>query len=168
MNTAKDLVKKAAFPVLLALTCVTLHFWQHAAASLPYLPMNGLVPLATLSPALFALTFLTTFVMLKQSQTPKPVRRSLLSTAAMLGIVLLLGAVFLSYLSYRFAAVLPVLVLPDWPTGVATMLITFLCALHLTGLLVCRFIKQKTAPKLIAAGSVGWVLLNLCLFLVTT
>ncbi len=165
----KKLIQKAAFPLLLTVTCVVLHFWQHAGASLPYLPMNGLLPLATLSPALFALTFLTTFVLLKQTKTPHPVWRSLLSMLAMLGVVLVLGVVFVSYLSYRFAAVLPPLPrLPDWPTGKATMLTTALCAAHLTGLLVTYFVKRKTPAKYIIPASVGWLLLNLCLFLITT
>ena len=165
----KKLIQRAAFPVLLVLTCIILHFWQHAGASLPYLPMNGLVPLATLSPALFALTFLTTFVLLKQTKTPRPVLRSLLSTLALVAVVLALGVVFVSYLSYRFAAVLPPLPhLPDWPTGKATLLTTVLCVFHLTGLLITYFIKNKTPVKRIVPASIGWLLLNFCLFLITT
>ena len=164
----KRFIKKAAFPVLLALTCVTLYFWQHAAASLPYMPMNGLVPLATLSPALFALTFLTTFVLLRQSGTPKPALRALLSTAVMLAVVLILGVIYVGYLSRRFAAILPPIpTLPDWPVGIATVITTVLLALHLTGLLIYRFKKQKTPAKRAALAFVGWVILNLCLFLIT-
>ncbi len=164
----KNFLKKAAFPVLLVLACVTLHFWQHAAASLPYMPMNGLVPLATLSPALFALTFLTTFVLLRQSDTPKPVLRSLLSTAAMLAVVLILGVIYVGFLSRRFAAILPPIpALPDWPTGIATLITTVLLVLHLTGLLIFRFVKQKTPAKRAASAAAGWLVLNLCLFLIT-
>ena len=164
----KSFIKKAAFPVLLVLTCVTLHFWQHAASSLPYMPMNGLVPLATLSPALFALTFLTTFVLLRQSGTPKPVLRALLSTAVMLAVVLILGVIYVGFLSHRFAAILPPIPpLPDWPTGIATVITTVLLVLHLTGLLIYRFKKQKTSVKRAVLASAGWLILNLCLFLIT-
>ena len=161
-------VKKAAFPVLLVLACCAVHFWQHAVASLPYLPLNGVVPLGTLTPALLILTFLTALVMLKQGKTGKPVRRSLLWTAAMLVPILATGVYFLSYLSYRFAAVLPVPVLPDWPTGIVTMLITAACILILTAMLVCRFRLQKTPLKRAIAAAAGWILLNGCLFLITT
>ena len=164
----KQFLKKAAFPVLLVLTCITLYFWQHAAASLPYMPMNGLVPLATLSPALFALTFLTTFVLLRQCGTPKPALRALLCTAVMLAVVLILGVIYVGFLSHRFAAILPPIpTLPDWPVGIATLITTLLLALQLTGLLIYRFKKQKTPAKRAALAFVGWVLLNLCLILVT-
>ena len=164
----KTFVKKAAFPCLLAVTCVVLHFWQHAAASLPYLPMNGLLPLATLSPALFLLTFFTSFALLKQAKTPKPVRRSLLSTAVMFFVVIALGVIYLGFLSRRFAAVLPVPEVPDWPTGIAVLVTTVLCVLHLTGLLIARFVLLKTAVKSAVPAAVAWILLNLCLFLITT
>ena len=165
----KKLIQKAAFPLLLILTCVILHFWQHAGASLPYLPMNGLLPLATLSPALFALTFFTTFVLLKQTKTPHPVGRSLLSMLVMLAVVLALGVVFVSDLSSRFAAVLPPLPrLPDWPTGKATLLTTILLVGHLTGLLITYFVKRKTPAKSAVPAAVGWVLLNVILFIITT
>ena len=161
-------VKKLLFPALLILSCIAVHFWQHAIASLPYLPKNGILPLSILTPGLLVLTFLTTFVLLKQSQTPKPVSRSFLSTAAFLAIYLVTGVYFLSFLTYRFAAVLPVLVLPDWPTGIMTMLITALCVLHLSGLLICRFVKQKATASQIVPAAIGWVCLNACLFLITT
>ena len=108
----KRFLKKAAFPCLLTCACVTVWFWQHAAASLPYLPLNGVVPLGIMTPALPVLAFFTAFVMLKQSNTPRPVFRALLAALAMLAVILGLGVYFLSYLSYRFAAVLPVPVLP--------------------------------------------------------
>ncbi|MCR5041212.1 MAG: hypothetical protein K6C36_03805 [Clostridia bacterium] len=162
-------VKKSAFPILLVLTCFTVHFWQHAVASLPYLPNNGIIPLSVLTPTLLVLTFLTTYVMLRQSRTARPVRRSLLSAAGMLVPVLATGVFFLSYLTYRYAAVLPVfIVLPDWPTGIVTMIITLSCLVHLTALLICRFIKQKTGAGVVIAAAVGWLLLNCLLFLVTT
>ena len=164
----KNAIKKAAFPALLALTCIVVHFWQHAVASLPYLPMNGIVPLGTLTPAMLALTFATTFVLLKQTQTKKPILRSVLSTAAMLLPILATGVYFLSYLSYRFAAVLPVPVLPDWPTGIVTLIITAACIAHLTGLLIVGFIKRKTQKKQLILTAVGWFALNACLFLITT
>ena len=161
-------VKKLIFPILLALTCGVVHFWQNAAASLTYLPMNEVVPLGILTPALLVLTFFTTFALLKHCKTDKPVRRSLLSTAAMLAIVLAVGIYFLSYLSYRFAAVLPVPVLPDWPSGTVAMIVTFLCIAHLTGLLIYWFVKRKMPKKRVIAAAVCWFLLNACLFLVTT
>ncbi len=161
-------IRKAAFPVLLSLAAVAVHFWQHALASLPYLPLNGVAPLAVLTPALLILTFFATFVLLKQSRTPKPVRRSLLSTAAMLALILAAGVYFLSYVSYRFAGVLPVLVLPDWPSGIASMIVTAGCIAHLTGLLVCAFLKHKTKPKRAVPAAIGWILLNACLLLITT
>ena len=164
----KAFLKKAAFPCLLVITCFVLHYWQHAAASLPYLPMNGLLPLATLSPALFLLTFLTTFALLKRTNTPKPVRRSLLSTAVMFAVVIVLGVIYVGFLSHRFAAVLPVPDMPDWPTGVAVLVTTVLLVLHLTGLLVTAFVKLKTPKPRVAVLTVCWVLLNLCLFLITT
>ena len=161
-------IKKAAFPILLILSACAVHFWQHALASLPYLPLNGVVPLGTLTPALLILTFFTTFVLLKQTRTPKPVRRSFLSTAAMLVPILAVGVFFLSYLSYRFAAVLPVPVLPDWPVGIVAMIVTAACVAHLTGLLIVFFVKKKTKPGRAVPAAAGWLLLNACLFLLTT
>ncbi len=161
-------LKKSAFPILLVLTCCTVHFWQHAVASLPYLPNNGIIPLGILTPTLLVLTFLTTYVMLRQSRTARPVRRSLLSAAGMLVPVLATGVFYLSYLTYRYAAVLPVfIVLPDWPTGIVTMIITLSCLVHLTALLICRFVKQKTGAGGVIAAA-GWLMLNGLLFLVTT
>ena len=160
---------KLLFPLLLIAACVVIHFWQHGVASLPYLPKNWIVRLITLTPALPVLTFLTTLVLLKQSETPRPVLRSWLSTGAMMVPVLALAVFFLSYLTYRFAAALPpLLVLPDWPSGIVTMIITVLCLLHLTGLLICRFVKQKAGLRQILPAALGWLVLNGCLFLVTT
>ena len=161
-------IRKAAFPLLLVLAACAVHFWQHALASLPYLPLNGVVPLGTLTPSLLILTFFATFALLKQTHTPKPVRRSLLSMAAMLVPIIAAAVFFLSYVSYRFAGVLPVLVLPDWPSGIVSMIVTAACVTHLTGLLVCAFVKQKTKPGRAAAAAAGWLLLNACLFLLTT
>ena len=162
-------VKKAAFPFLLIITCCAVHFWQHAVASLPYLPLNGVVPLGVLTPALLILTFLTAFVMLKQSHTPRPVLRAVFSAAAMLATFLATGVYFLSFLTYRYAAVMPpVLVLPDWPTGIVTMIVTAVCLVHLTALLICGFIKRKTPVKHVIFAAIGWILLNGCLFLITT
>ena len=50
-------VKQFAFPALLVLACCTVWFWQHALASLPYLPMNEVVPLAVLTPLLLGFTW---------------------------------------------------------------------------------------------------------------
>lgn len=163
----KQFLKKAAFPCLLICACVTVWFWQHAAASLPYLPLNGVVPLGIMTPALPVLAFFTALVMLKQSASPRPVLRAFLAALAMLAPILGLGVFFLSYLSYRFAAVLPVPVLPDWPTGIVTLVIAVLCVLHLTGLLVFRLVKQKAGAKRAIPAAAGWLLLNACLFLIT-
>ena len=163
----KRFLKKAAFPCLLTCACVTVWFWQHAAASLPYLPLNGVVPLGIMTPALPVLAFFTAFVMLKQSNTPRPVFRALLAALAMLAVILGLGVYFLSYLSYRFAAVLPVPVLPDWPTGIVTLVIALLLVAHLTGLLVFRLVKQKAGAKRAVPAALGWLALNACLFLIT-
>ena len=160
-------VKKYAFPVLLILSCGTVWFWQHALASLPYLPKNEVVPLAVMTPLLLALTFLTSFSLLKACETSRSVLRSLLSTAAMLAIVLAAGVFFLSYLTYRFAAPLPVLQLPDWPVGVVMLIVAALCVSHLTGLLLCGLVKKKAPVKHAVPELLGWLLLNLCLFLLT-
>ncbi len=161
-------LNKYAFPVLLTLTCIAVHFWQHALASLPYLPLNGVVPLGILTPAILVLAFFTTFSLLKAAGTQKAVRRSLLSAAVMLAVFLAGGVYFLSYLSYRFAAVLPPLpVLPDWPTGIATLIVAAACITHLTGLMICWFVKRKTEKKRVIAAAAGWALLNACLFLIT-
>ena len=95
-------MKKLLFPLLLILTCGVVHYWQHAVASLPYLPYNCILPLGVLTPALPVLTFLTTFVLLKQSETPKPILRSFLSVAAMFLPIIATAVFFLSFLTYRF------------------------------------------------------------------
>ena len=98
----------------------------------------------------------------------RPFLRSVLSTGAMLLPVLAAGIFFLSYLSYRFAAPLPVLRLPDWPVGICIMIVTAACLVHLTALLVCRFIMRRTEKKHALPAVIGWLLLNACLFLITT
>lgn len=164
MKTFKNLL----FPLLLTATCCVVHFWQHSVASLPYLPYNCIVPLGILTPALLILTFLTTLVLLKQSETARPVLRSLVSTAAMLLPVIATLVFFLSFVSYRFSeAILPVIVLPNWPTGIVTLLISVCCILHLTGLLVYRLIRKKAGAGHNAAALAGWIALNVCLFLLT-
>lgn len=160
-------VKQFAFPALLVLACCTIWFWQHALASLPYLPMNEVVPLAVLTPLLLVLTFAASFALLKTCGTPRPVRRALLSTAAMLAIVLAQGVFFLSFLTYRYAAPLPVPRLPDWPVSIVTCIVAALCAAHLTGLLLYGLVKQKTPVKHRVPALLGWLLLNLCLALLT-
>ena len=160
-------IRKAAFPLLLILACTAVHFWHHALVSLPYLPNNEIVPLCVLTPALLALTFSATFVLLRQNKTSKPVLRSVLSTGAMLLPILAAGTFFLSYLAYRFAAPLSVLRLPDWPVGICIMVVTAVCLVHLTALLVCGFVMRKTEIKHVIPAAVGWLLLNACLFLIT-
>ncbi len=160
-------VKKYAFPVSLILACCTVWYWQHALASLPYLPMNEVIPLAVRTPLLLLLTFAASFALLKTCGTPRPVLRALLSTAAMLAIILAQGLFFLSFLTYRFAAPLPAPRLPDWPVGVVTCIVAALCAAHLTGLLIYGLAKQKTPLKHRIPALVGWLLLNFCLALLT-
>ena len=160
-------VKRYAFPVLLLLVCGTVWFWQHAMASLPYLPLNEVVPLAVMTPLLLVLTFFASFALLKTCGTPRPMLRSLLSTAAMLALVLAAGVFFLSFLTYRFAAPLPVLRLPDWPVGVVMCIVAALCAAHLTGLLLYGLIKKKTPVRRFVPALLGWFLLNFCLVLLT-
>ena len=55
-----------------------------------------------------------------------------------------------------------------YPSGIVSMIITAGCIAHLTGLLVCAFIKRKTQPKRAFPIAAGWLLLNACLFLITT
>ncbi len=160
-------IRKLLFPLLLTAACFVVWFWQNAVASLPYLPNNCIVPLGILTPSLLALTFFATLVMEKQSGTPAPIRRSLVSTAAMLLPILATGVFFLSFVSYRYAGVLPVLVLPNWPTGIVTLILALLCVLHLTGLLICRLFKKEYGAKQIVPALIGWLGLNACLFLVT-
>ncbi len=160
-------VKKYAFPVSLILACCTVWYWQHALASLPYLPMNEVIPLAVRTPLLLLLTFAASFALLKTCGTPRPVLRALLSTAAMLAIILAQGLFFLSFLTYRFAAPLPAPRLPDWPVGIVTCIVAALCAAHLTGLLIYGLAKQKTPLKHRIPALVGWLLLNFCLALLT-
>ena len=161
--------KKALFPILLVLTCVAVHCWQHAIINLilPYLPNNEIVILSVLSPAILLLSFFTTFVLTKQSGTSHPIRRSLISAAAMLLLVLVAATAVLSYAARRYAGILPVIVLPDWPLGIIMTVVTALCITHLTGLLVCRFLKEKTKPYVVIPAVLGWILLNGCLFIFT-
>ena len=160
-------VRKLLFPLLLIAACGVVWFWQNAVASLPYLPNNCIVPLAIMTPALLVLVFFTTYVTEKQSGASRPVLRSVISTAAFLLPLVATAVFFLSFVSYRYAGILPVLVLPNWPTGIATAIFAVLCILHLTGLLICRFIKKKYGCRQIIPASVGWIVLNVCLFLVT-
>ncbi len=160
-------IRKLLFPLLLTAACCVVWFWQNAVASLPYLPNNCIVPLGVMTPALLILTFLATLVLEKQSGTSKPVLHSFISTAAMLLPMIMTGVFFLSFVSYRYAGVLPVIVLPNWQTGIVTAIITAVCVAHLTGLLICRFVKQKYTAKQIVPAAAGWIILNICLFLVT-
>ena len=164
MKTTKRLI----FPVLLTLVCCVVHGWQHAVAGLPYLPYNEIVPLAVLTPLLLILTFFTTFVLLKQSGSRRPVSGSFLSTAAMLLPIGVTATTFLSYCARRFAGILPVLILPDFPGGVVTMIVTALCVAHLTGLFICRLVKEKAGPVRVVFSTLGWLLLNAVLFFITT
>ncbi len=161
-------LRKPLFPVLLILTCVTVYFWQNALASLTYLPYNCVAPLGVTTPAILVLTFLTAFTLLRQSGKSRPVLKSLLGAFVMLLTILSAGVCFLSYLSYRFAAVLPVfIVLPDWPTGIVSMVAAILCIVQLTALLICRLVWKKRNIKCVTGAAIGWILLNACLFLIT-
>lgn len=160
-------IRKCLFPILLVAACCVLWFWQNAVASLPYLPNNCIVPLGIMTPTVIILVFLTTFVMEKQSDTSKPAVRSIISTAVFLLPIVATGIFFLSFVSYRYAGILPVIVLPNWPTGIMTAIFAALCVMHLTGLLICRFVKQKYGTKQIIPAAVAWIVLNTCLFFVT-
>ncbi len=162
-------LQKYFFPLLLIVTCCIAYCWQHGLPGLilPYLPNKEPLSLGLLSPALLILAFLTTFVLQKQSGAKKPVVGAIISTVAMLIPVLLAGVQFLNYAARRYAGVLPVLTFPEFPIGYAVMAITALCVLHLTGLLIARFVKQKTKSGLIVLSTIGWVLLNCILFIVT-
>ena len=160
--------KRFIFPVMIVITLGVVYFWQHSVANLPYLPYNCIVPLGILTPLLLITTFITTLSLLKQTEPPHPVLRSFLSTGAMFVPVLMTLVFFLSFVSYRFSeAVLPVIVLPNWPTGIMTLIITALCVAHLTGLLICNIAKGNASSKAKAAAITGWILLNTCLFLLT-
>lgn len=160
---------KALFPILLVLACIVVYCWQHAFVNLilPYLPSNEIVYLVVFTFLLFFLTFFATFVLTKQSGASHPFRRSLVSVAGMLFPVVIAGAFVLSYAARRYAGILPVIILPDVPLGVVMIVVTALCALHLTGLLICRFIKQKSKLYVVIPALLGWVVLNGCLFLFT-
>lgn len=158
---------QALFPLLLTAACCVVWFWQNAVASLPYLPNNCIVPLGVMTPALLALTFFATFVLEKQSGSSHPALRAFGSTGAMLLPIAATVVFFLSFVSYRYSGVLPVLVLPNWPTGIVTLMITALCVLHLTGLLIAGCVKRKYGAKQVFAAAGGWIVLNVCLFLVT-
>lgn len=160
-------VKKSLYPFLLVLTCCVVWYWQHFVASLPYLPLNCVLPLGIMTPLLLILTFLTSFVMFRQGEAKRPALRAVLCVAGMFVPLLATTVFFLSFLTYRFAAYLPVPVLPDWPTGIVTVVIASACIIHLTALLICRFRLQKTPAKVLIPSIIGWMFLNTILFLVT-
>ncbi|MCR5485397.1 MAG: hypothetical protein K6F09_07365 [Clostridiales bacterium] len=163
MKTARKLL----FPFLLIASSCIVWFWQNSVASLPYLPNNCIVPLGIMTPLLLITVFFTTLVMEKQSESPRPVLHSFISTGAMLLPIIATGVFFLSFVSYRYAGILPVLVLPNWPTGIVTAIITLFCIMHLTGLLICRLVKQKYKPNRFIPALIGWIAMNICLFFVT-
>ena len=159
---------KACFPILLILTCCAAYGWQHALAGLPYLPKNEIVPLAILTPLLLVLTFLTTYVMLQQSDTEKPIGRSILSAAAMLVPVATGGVGFLNYAAHRYAGQLPILfLLPDSPVGNVMIAVIAMFFVHLTAILGCRLIKSRANIIRVVLSVIGWTLLNAVLFLLT-
>ena len=121
-----------------------------------------------MTPLLLALTFFATYIMLKQSDTKKPILRSFLSVGAMLLMILAVALVFLNHVAARYAGVLPVPILPDLPIGIALAVFTALFVLHLTGLLIFRIIKERPGSRRIILCVIGWVLLNAFLFLITT
>ena len=163
MNRLRSLL----FPTLLILSCCVVYSWQHVLTSLTYLPGNGIVPLALLTPSLLIAAFFTTFTLLKQSKTPRPIALSIVSTGAMLLPILVAGIIYLNYAAHRYAGILPVLfIFPDIPIDIAAQIITALCIAHLTALLICRFVKEKTKPALLILSVIGWILFNFVLFLI--
>ena len=155
------------FPVLLVLTCTAVYAWQHFFAGLTYLPNNVILPVAVLTPVLLILTFLTTLSLMKLTETERPVMRSFAAAAAMLVPVLVAGIHMLNYAARRFAGILPVKVLPEFPGGIILLTATMLGVIHLTVLLAIRLKKSDAGVECVALSSVGWILMNVCLLLIT-
>ncbi len=163
-------IKNLLFPVLLVLTCCIVHCWQHGLMGLilPYLPNKEVIPLAVLSPLLLLLTFFTTFTLLKQNGSKRPVLGSFISAFIMLIIVLLAALHFLNYAAHRYAGVLPVPMLPELPGGFVTMGITALCVVHLTVLFIEYLVYKNKKIGSAILSVTGWTILNTLLFLITT
>ena len=155
------------FPVLLVLTCTAVYAWQHFFAGLTYLPNNVILPVAVLTPVLLILTFFTTLSLMKLTGTGRPVLRSFAGTAAMLVPVLVAGVHMLNYAARRFAGILPVKVLPEFPGGIILLTATLLGVLHLTVLLAIRLKKTGAGAKHVALSAAGWIILNVCLLVLT-
>ena len=100
-------IRKWFFPILLVATCCVVHWWQHYVAGLPYLPKNGILPLAILTPAMLLLYWLTTYAMLKEMNTDRAGIRSIISLAVVFVPIAVAAACFLSYCARRYAGILP-------------------------------------------------------------
>lgn len=155
------------FTILLVMTCCVVYFWQHFVTNLIYLPKSWIVTLAILTPALLALTFFTTYALMYDTRTRKPILRSCISTAAMLLPILIAGLHLLNYAACRYAGVLPVYPWFDLPVGIVMNAVSALLIVHLTALLICRLIKTKAKALRIILSSIGWIALNGCLWLIT-
>lgn len=164
-------VTNLLFTLFLVLSCCAVYGFQHALASLTYLPNNQILSLAILTPALLVFTFFTTFTMMKKTRSSRPVLGSVLSTLAMLLPLLSAGIYFLCYVSRRYAGALPVPLfisaLPEPPVGIVTLVCAALCLIHLTALLLCNLIKGKVKIGSSIFSIVNWLLLNAALFLLT-
>ena len=162
------IIKKTLFPVLLILTCISVYFWQHYFALLTYLPNNVITPIAVLTPAVLILTFFTTFTLMKQTERNRPVLRSFGSTAVILLFLLIAGRHMLNLAARRFAGIMPVLVLPEFPTGHIMMIVTILCVVHLSVLLAIRLRSEEAGALHKVLSVIGWFLLNIFLLLTAT
>lgn len=155
------------FAFFLVLSCCAVHGWHHVTVSLFYLPNNVIVPLSILTPLLLATTYLATYTLQKDSGARRPVAAALISTAAMLFLLLAGGLHLINYAARRYAGVMPFPTWQELPTGIVMLSVAALSVLHLTGLLICRFVKKKAKATPIVLSSIGWLLINFCLFFIT-
>ena len=161
-------IKRILFPVFLIFTCISVYLWQHYFALLTYLPNNVITPIVVLTPSVLIFTFFTTFTLMKQTEKRRPVLRSFGSTAVMLLFLLIAGRHMLNLAARRFAGIMPVMVLPEFPTGYIMMAVTFLCVIHLTVLLAIRLKSEETLTSHRVLSVLGWLLLNAFLLITTT
>ena len=150
------------FALFLVLSCCAVHGWHHVTVSLFYLPNNEIVPLSILTPFILA-----TYTLQKDSGARRPVATALISTAAMLFLLLAGGLHLINYAARRYAGVMPFPTWQELPTGMVMLSVAALSVLHLTGLLICRFVKKKAKATPIVLSSIGWLLINICLFFIT-
>lgn len=105
---------------------------------------------------------------MKQTEKRRPVLRSFESTAVMLLFLLIAGRHMLNLAARRFAGIMPVMVLPEFPTGYIMMAVTFLCVIHLSTLLAIKLKNEKSGTVCKFLSVLGWLLLNAFLLITTT